>query len=319
MVKRHLPANLTAWSQAIKTALSLPTSALRVPPQLMVLDSNHKPVWYDEWMPTTKSSSATVKDVRPPPTFSRNSGVLVALMPLPMPNDECLFVDRSMNRIDRKGQPTGKSNRDNNINDPISFEGMDLCFPVTLRQSTMRAHRGQISFPGGRCDAGESAEQAAMREAQEEIGLPPFAYEVLGHLTQTYSYPSQTYVNPVVSLSKEFARGMHTASEEEVESLHILRLSDLLLDPEGHHHRFHQKWSSGAMHMPAFYTCDGKMVWGLTCFVITELIVRLATALGLQEVTFTKGLGASMGASSLEWHNPYDPRDAKESTPNSKL
>src|SRR5215217_6652907 len=51
---------------------------------------------------------------------------------------------------------------------------------LTVRREHLRTHAGQISFPGGRLDAGEDAITAALREAEEEIGLPPAQVEIWG-------------------------------------------------------------------------------------------------------------------------------------------
>ena len=68
---------------------------------------------------------------------------------------------------------------------------------LTRRADTLTSHTGQIAFPGGRLDAGETAVDAALREAWEEIGLPPDTVEVLG-LSDAYESGTGFLITPVV-------------------------------------------------------------------------------------------------------------------------
>jgi len=68
---------------------------------------------------------------------------------------------------------------------PVLMVGAAPRLLLTKRSSALRHHPGQIAFPGGKAEAGDSTpEDTALREAQEEIGLPPSAVEVLGRLRQ---------------------------------------------------------------------------------------------------------------------------------------
>lgn len=70
---------------------------------------------------------------------------------------------------------------------------------LTRRRRDLRAHPGQVSFPGGRLDPGEPVEEAALREAHEEIGLDGPSVEVLGTGVAFYVPPSRFWVVPVVA------------------------------------------------------------------------------------------------------------------------
>lgn len=80
-------------------------------------------------------------------------------------------------------------------------ENKDVLF--TLRSSKLRKHSGQISFPGGRQDPNETDEETALRETEEEVGIPPSNIELLGTLSNLYVPPSDNVIQPVVAkLSK---------------------------------------------------------------------------------------------------------------------
>ena len=77
----------------------------------------------------------------------------------------------------------------------------DWWLPLTVRASTLPHHTGQVSLPGGRLDAGETIEQAALREAYEEVGLPAAGVTVLGALTPLPIPVSGHLLHPVVGLA----------------------------------------------------------------------------------------------------------------------
>lgn len=83
---------------------------------------------------------------------------------------------------------------------PVLRRGAELSLLLTVRASHLRSHSGQIAFPGGGRDAGDADAVAnALREAQEEIGLPPQRVEVLGFLDD-YPSISRYRVTPVIGL-----------------------------------------------------------------------------------------------------------------------
>ncbi len=70
---------------------------------------------------------------------------------------------------------------------------------LTLRSARLNAHAGQVAFPGGRMEAGETAEQAALREAQEEVGLDPALPRLLGRMPDHFTGTGYR-ITPVVAL-----------------------------------------------------------------------------------------------------------------------
>ena len=69
---------------------------------------------------------------------------------------------------------------------------------LTRRSTALRNHAGEISFPGGRIDPGETEVAAALREANEEVGLDPATVEVIGELDHLEPVVSRSHIVPVI-------------------------------------------------------------------------------------------------------------------------
>jgi 8-oxo-dGTP pyrophosphatase MutT (NUDIX family) len=95
---------------------------------------------------------------------------------------------------------------------------------LTLRAAGLRAHRGQWALPGGRCDAGETPVEAALRELHEELGLELAPGDVLG-LLDDYSTRSGYLITPVVVWAATAA--VISPNPEEVASVHRIALGDI--------------------------------------------------------------------------------------------
>ena len=141
---------------------------------------------------------------------------------------------------------------------------------LTLRPETMRKHPGQISFPGGRIDPGDAGPiEAALREAEEEIGLPPSLVEVIG-TADLYRTITGFEVTPVIGvLQPGFTPAPHAG---EVAAVFEAPLA-YLLDP-AHQIVKHLDWKGRAR---SYYEIDyeGRRIWGATAAMIVNLSRRL--------------------------------------------
>ena len=150
-------------------------------------------------------------------------------------------------------------------------DGPDLL--LTERSHTMRSHPGQVSFPGGRLDPGETAEEAALREAWEETGLDPAGVDVAGRLPTLWIPFSNHAVVPIIGWWRE-PSAVSARSPEEVHAVYRVPLSDLM-EPA---HRI-QVGSPvrGGWLMPAFLIGPAKdvILWGFTGGIINRFFAYL--------------------------------------------
>ena len=100
-------------------------------------------------------------------------------------------------------------------------------FILTTRSAKLTSHRGQRAFPGGRVDAGETAEQAALRELEEEVGLRLEAKQILGRMDD-YATRSGYVITPVVIWAGNNVT--MRANPDEVELIHRIPVLELLRD-----------------------------------------------------------------------------------------
>ncbi len=129
-------------------------------------------------------------------------------------------------------------------------------------------HSGQISFPGGRWEEGDTdLTGTALREAQEEIGIDPSLVTILGHLSDLYIPPSNSLVFPAIGFIG--SKPEMSAQPKEVEKIICFPLDELFL-PETLTIKTVSvgNWSA---EVPCFYVRD-QIIWGATAMIISELL-----------------------------------------------
>jgi len=142
-----------------------------------------------------------------------------------------------------------------------------LCVLLTRRTEDVEHHKGQISFPGGsRDDGDESLVATALRETEEEIGLPHDAVEVLGILDE-YETPSGFAITPVVG-TVPFLPSLKPNSDEVAEILHV----PVTLFVNGQNERVDQRLVRGVARDVYFYQFGSHEIWGATAAMLRAFL-----------------------------------------------
>jgi 8-oxo-dGTP pyrophosphatase MutT (NUDIX family) len=140
---------------------------------------------------------------------------------------------------------------------------------LTKRNAHLNRHAGQVSFPGGRIDPGETPEAAALREAHEEVALSPDDVELLGRMDD-YVTGTGYRITPVVGLLPP-GLVLHPAPKE-VESVFELPV-DVLLDPQAPRREFHE--SRGNLREYWVWPHPDHFIWGATAAILVHLAQKL--------------------------------------------
>lgn len=138
---------------------------------------------------------------------------------------------------------------------------------LILRKTYNGVHSAQIGFPGGKVEANETLEMAAVRETYEEIGINSNNVEVLRALTQIYIPPSNFYVQPFLGLSRQTPS--FSKQEDEVEEIVEVSLTNFL-DEKAIITQSVETSYSVKIKVPAF-KLDRHVVWGATAMMLSEI------------------------------------------------
>ncbi len=150
--------------------------------------------------------------------------------------------------------------------------GDEVHLALTRRRDDLNSHAGQISFPGGRVEAGETLAAAALRETEEEVGVRPSTITILGKLTPIWIPPSDFQVHPFVGWLQGGVRPLFHLAENEVAELLETPLSHLL-HPDSRREGIIER--QGYRLTVPYFDVDGHMVWGATAIILSEFLERL--------------------------------------------
>jgi len=140
---------------------------------------------------------------------------------------------------------------------PLTFVKDEWHILFTRRTDRVESHKGQVSFPGGASDEGETPEQTALREAEEEIGMSPADVKVLGRLSQLITI-SSFRVSPIVGVIPfPYAFKVGGFEVERVFTIPLAWLAN-----RSNYWEFSLRESDRSL--IAYHPYDGELLWGAT-------------------------------------------------------
>jgi 8-oxo-dGTP pyrophosphatase MutT (NUDIX family) len=145
-----------------------------------------------------------------------------------------------------------------------------MTIPLTVRHESLPHHPGQVSLPGGALHAGESAREAALREAEEEIGVCPADIRVVGALSTLWVSVSNFVARPFVAVTDRMP--VFRPHPGEVSQLLEVPLADVR-DPA--RVKWNQRDRNGVRTTYRYFDLAGHEVWGATAMMLGEFIAVL--------------------------------------------
>ena len=149
---------------------------------------------------------------------------------------------------------------------PMACVGSEWHILFTRRTEIVESHKGQVSFPGGACDDGETTpEETALREADEEIGLQPSDVHVLGKLNDIVTI-TQYRVTPVVGIFPfPYVFKVSNIEVGRVFTMPLQWLAD-------RRNRWEFTRSETGISLIAYHPFDGEILWGATARMVVNFL-----------------------------------------------
>lgn len=150
----------------------------------------------------------------------------------------------------------------------------DASILYTLRSRQLRRSGNQLSFPGGLQDPSDNDDviETALRETEEEIALPRDKVNVIGTLPALTFFLNADTIHPILSLVNLQDVSLHP-SPDEVESIHLAKLKDLVIDERWRYTRWKLGWALPCYRDAIFNDRAVPRLWGLTA-MLTHLLLR---------------------------------------------
>ncbi|MBV9410794.1 MAG: CoA pyrophosphatase [Acidimicrobiia bacterium] len=146
---------------------------------------------------------------------------------------------------------------------------------LTRRSTNLPSHQGQVAFPGGKVHDGEASEAGALREAHEEVGIPPSDVDVVGPLEELATVASQFVLAPFVGILP--ARPTVVPNPAEVARAFDVSVAELMDDDVYHEERWDLPgMGNRPMH---FFDVADETVWGATARILYDLLALVTASL----------------------------------------
>ncbi|MBK5193322.1 MAG: CoA pyrophosphatase [Flavobacteriaceae bacterium] len=141
-------------------------------------------------------------------------------------------------------------------------------FILILRKTYKGVHSNQVGFPGGRLEIfDKNLEHTALRETEEEVGIPKEEVEIVKKLTKLYIPPSNFWVHPYVGLIEKTP--ILVPQKSEVEKILEVNIDEFLDEKSLIKQKLSTSYASN-IEVPAF-SLNGLVVWGATAMMLSEL------------------------------------------------